>query len=319
MAEWLVEHGIGERRALLIDRGEVVKAQIHWPGELTAGDVIDAQLTGKAAGSQRGVVTLDNGTEVLADHLPRHVTEGMTGQVRITRAPIAERGRLKRAQARWLEQPQAASAAVPDVAGRAGDFPAGMWEEVWHAASSGRIAFPGGEILCAVTPAMTVIDIDGDLPARELALAAIPAIGQAVRWFALGGNIGIDFPSLSDKADRRRVDQRLAAALEGWPHERTAMNGFGFVQLVARLDGPSLLHRFQTARTAMCARFALRAAERVAGPGVTLLRVHPALKAKMHPDWLAEMTRRTGRPVRIDSDPALALEAPQAQIVPHDH
>ena len=36
------------------------------------------------------------------------------------------------------------------------------------------------------------------------------------------------------------------------------MNGFGFVQLVARLNGPSLLHRFAISRLGMAARMALR-------------------------------------------------------------
>ena len=96
------------------------------------------------------------------------------------------------------------------------------------------------------------------------------------------------------------------------------MNGFGFVQLVARLEGPSLLHRFATSRTGMAARMVIRRAERVEGPGVTLLTVHPALKAKRRPEWIAELERRTGRPVRIETDPGLAIEGAAAQIVAHD-
>ncbi|MEM6266101.1 MAG: ribonuclease, partial [Pseudomonadota bacterium] len=97
---------------------------------------------------------------------------------------------------------------------------------------------------------------------------------------------------------------------------RTAMNGFGLVQLVARLEGPSLLHRFATSRTGLCARFAVRIAERAVGAGpMLLLTIHPALKAKLKPDWLDELARRTGKQLRIETDPALALEAPQAQII----
>ena len=163
---------------------------------------------------------------------------------------------------------------------------------------------------------MTVIDIDGALPPRELALAAVPAIAKALRWFDLGGNIGIDFPTLEAKADRRAVDEALAKALSDWSHERTAMNGFGFVQIVARLEGPSLLHRFAASRVGMCARYALRLAERAQGTGpILLLTVHPALNSKLKPEWLEELAKRTGREVRIETNPALALEAPQAQII----
>lgn len=314
MAEWLLEKGIGETRGLLFDNDELIAARVRWPGELQAGEVHDARLTTKRGGAQRGVATLANGSEVLVDQLPKQATEGLTGRVLITRAPIAERGRLKHAEGRWTDGENAGRSAEPHGR-RVRSSDAGLWEEVWHAASSGSIAFAGGEILCSTTPAMTVIDIDGDLGPRELALAAIPAIAQALRWFEIGGNIGIDFPTLQAKVDRRAVDEALEDALGDWPHERTAMNGFGFVQIIARLEGPSLLHRFATSRTGMCARFALRMAERIEGPGTTLLTVHPALKAKLKPEWLDELRRRTGRDVRIETDPGLALEAPSAQVV----
>ena len=327
MAEWLIESGIGEDRALLIEHGEVIASKLQWPGEIAAGDVLFAKLVSKAAGKRRGVARLDNAAEVLVDHLPPEATEGAMIGIRISRAPIAERGRLKLAQARCFaagnERIDPDAKVDTDMLFNPftlGDivrsFEGGEWEEVWHAASSGSIAFAGGEVLCSATPAMTVIDVDGDLSPRELALACVPAIAKALRWFDIGGNIGIDFPTLEAKADRRAVDAALGSALDYWPHERTAMNGFGFVQLIARLEGPSLLHRFATSRTGLCARYALRVAERAEGTGpVLLLRIHPALKAKLKPEWLDELRRRTGREVRIETDGGLALEAPQAQIL----
>lgn len=314
MAEWLTEEGIGETRHLLIEGDRVLAAQATWPGELAPGSIHKAKLTHKAGGMRRGTVTLANGREALVDHLSKAATEGLEGEVRITRAAIAERGRLKRAQTRWVEGESATL--PPPQCKPVHRFDAGAWEDIWHAASSGTIAFAGGEILCAVTPGMSVIDVDGDLPRRELALAAVPAIAKALQWFDLAGNIGIDFPSLEAKADRRAVDEALASALADWPHERTAMNGFGFVQIVARLEGPSLLHRFATSRVGMCARYALRVAERAEGTGpALLLTVHPALRAKLKPEWVEELARRTGRDVRIETNPGLALEAPNAQIL----
>ena len=315
--EWIEERGIGETRALLVKGGVVLAARHMLDGAPRAGEVHTAQLTQRIKDTARGLAVTQSGLEVLLDKLPRAASEGASISVRLTRAPIAERGRLKRAQGRLVEdgapaQPDPGSDPVRPVPA----FEAGLWEEVWHAASSGSLSFPGGEILCSVTPAMTVIDIDGPAPPRELALAAIPAIARALAWFDIGGNIGIDFPTIEAKADRRAVDDALDRALEDWPHERTAMNGFGFVQLVARLEGPSFLDRFATSRTGLCARYALRVGERAQGTGAALLlRVHPALKAKLKPQWIEELTRRTGKQVRIETDPSLALEAPQAQIV----
>ena len=310
---WLTEHGIGETRCLLVEGERVLAARLSWPGELTAGTHATGQLVNKHKGTRRGLVRLANAQEVLVDQLPPDVTEGAQLTLTITRAPLAERGRYKLAQGRIGTAGAQPLAPLCQVVRH---FPVGLWDDVWHAASSGRIAFPGGEICVSITPAMTVIDIDGSTPPRELALAAIPAIAQALAWFDLGGSIAIDFPTLQAKADRRAVDDALGAALGDWPHERTAMNGFGLVQLVARLEGPSLLHRFATARVGLCARYALRQAERAEGTGrIVLLTIHPALKARLRPEWLAELTRRTGREVRLAINPALALEAPSAQII----
>lgn len=313
---WLIEEGIGETRALLVEGEQVLAARLLWPGELTAGTRASGRLTAKLKGTRRGVALLEGGIEALVDHLPQTVTEGQMLDLVITRAPLAERGRLKRAQARAAGADNGTLPA-PLAEGRiVRRLPIGLWEEVWQAASSARLDFPNGEVLVSVTPAMTVIDIDGIGAPRDVALAAVPAIARALAWFELGGNIGIDFPTLPAKADRRAVDDALEAALANWPHERTAMNGFGFVQIVSRLEGPSLLHRFAMSRTGMCARFALRIAERAEGHGPVLeLRVHPALKAKLKPAWLDELARRTGRTVRVETDPGLALEAPSAQIV----
>jgi hypothetical protein len=318
LPEWLVEDGIGERRALLVGNGEALAAKIVWPGDLRPGDVITARLVAKAAGKRRGTARSEEGREILVDQLPNDVTEGAALDVLITRAAMAERGRLKRAQGRpAADMPGKEAAPWPAPEARlVHRFPPALWEEAWVAASSGSLEFPGGEVLCSVTPAMTVIDIDGEGSARDLALAAVPAIARAIILFDIGGNIGIDFPTIETRADRRAVDEALGEALAGWPHERTAMNGFGFVQLVARLEGPSLLHRFATSRTGMCARYALRVAERAEGTGPAVeLRVHPALKAKLKPEWLAQLARRTGREVRLKTDPDLALEASSAQIV----
>ncbi len=314
MAEWLIEEGIAETRALLVEGDRVLAAKIMWPGELAAGIRCSGRLTAKLKGTRRGVALLDDGTEALLDHLPPTATEGQRLDLVITRAPLAERGRLKRAQARWAgEDTPVPSFPEGRIVHR---FPAGLWEEVWHAASRASLDFPGGEILLSVTPAMTLIDIDGIGAPRELALAAVPAIVRALDWFDCGGNIGIDFPTLAAKADRRAVDEALGAALDHWPHERTAMNGFGFVQLVARLSGPSLLHRFAHHRLGAAARMALRRGELAEGSGrVLLLAVHPALKARLKQPWLDDLARRTGRNVRVDSDPGLAIEAAHAQLV----
>lgn len=324
-SEWLVEKGIGEERAVLIENGEIAAARLHWPGKLTLGQVEDAvveELQPHGVWRRFGLVRFANGERAYASRMPREVTEGATTRLEITREALAERGRLKLAQATETDKPLRPA---PDLAeqlllegyeSRVVDrFPAEAdWNALFLEAWSGEIEFPGGGLILSDTPAMTLIDVDLRNPFQALYHNGLPAIANALKRLNITGNIGIDFPTL-DKQDRKAIDDRLGQLLEYWPHERTSMNGFGFVQLVARMGQPSMLQRVGRHRTAAAARHALRLAEQVKGPGITLLTVHPALEAKFKPEWLDELTRRTAREVRIETNPGLALEAPHAQII----
>ncbi len=317
LAEWLIEQGIGEERALLVEGDEVIAARLDWPEGLAAGQVEDAVLAHFDPARRRGTARFANGEEALVDRLPAESREGAPIRLEVTRAAIAERGRLKRAQARTSEAvPRKAPSLAETVAGQVvRRFPTGAWEEVWAEAWAGEVVFASGSLQFSVTPAMTLVDIDGASAPAALAREAIAPLAHAVRRFDLGGAIGIDFPSLERKEDRRAVDAALDEALADWPHERTAMNGFGFVQLVARLERPSLLQRLALSRTAAAARLLLRRAEHIEEPGALLLTAHPAVTAKLSDDWLAELARRSGHEVRLASDPGLALDGGFAQAV----
>ena len=323
MAEWLVEQGIGEHRAIRLAGGTIDAALVDWPGPLAAGQVADAVLIARSAGSPRGTVRFDGGEEALADRLPQDASEGAALRMEVTRAALGEKGRRKLAQARPSTAPPCPAPTLTEQLRRNGhtvsivhQFPGCDWDELHAEARTGELAFAGGQLIVSPTPAMTLIDIDGALPPRALALAAVPALSAAIARLGLAGSIGIDFPTLPDKADRRAVDDALAAALAGWPHERTAMNGFGFVQLVARLDRPSLVQRIAADRPGAAARLLLRRAERIAEPGALLLTAHPAVHAAIQPAWEAELARRSGRTIRRRDDPALALAGGFAQAVP---
>jgi ribonuclease G len=317
LAEWLVEEGIGEERAILLEGDEIVAARLQWPGTLAAGQVEDAKLVSRVSGSPRGTARFESGEEALVGRLPRDASEGAPLRLKITRAAISEAGRTKLAQARPTDEPPRPAPSLAEAlqARLVHRLPVSGWDELVADAFAGEIAFDGGSLILSPTPAMTLIDIDGALPPRQLALAAIPAIAATLRRLDIGGSIGIDFPTLSEKDDRRAVDQALAGALGGWPHERTAINGFGFVQLVARSERPSILHRIQSDRAGAAARLLLRRAEAVGEPGALLLACHPAVAAKLTENWLAELARRSGRTISVEPDPTLALEGAYAQAI----
>jgi ribonuclease G len=323
LAEWLVEEGIGEDRALLYDNGQAVAARIDWPGRLASGLIAEATLVARVAGSSRGRAVFSSGEEALVDRLPRDASEGAPLRLEITRSAITERNRTKLAHSRPSDAPPRAAFRLREVLAATGGtvravhrFATTDWDEIWGDAWSGTIAFGGGALDFSPTPAMTLVDVDGTLDPRALALAAVPALAEAIFRFDLAGSIGIDFPTLVAKADRKVVDEALEAALIGWPHERTAMNGFGFVQIVSRLERPSLLHRITANRLGAATRLLLRRAEDPAlPPGRVLLTCHPAIKARLRSEWLDALVRRTGRAIEIESDPGLAIDGGFAQAV----
>lgn len=320
---WLIEEGIGEHRAILFDNGTVIAARLHWPGSLTAGQVEDAVLIARASGSRRGTLRFSSGEEALVDALPREASEGAPIRVVVTRAAIGERGRFKLAQTRPTKAAPCPAPTLAEALRRehpsvriVRSFPAGEWEAIVSEAQDGIIEFAGGMLTITPTPAMTVIDIDGTLPAPALARAAVPALAGAIRRLDLAGSIGIDFPTLSDKADRRAVDEALGDALAGCPHERTSINGFGFVQIVSRLERPSLLHLAAFRPAGAAARLLMRRAERVAEPGRLLLACNPEVRSAVPESWTQELARRTGRLLVWDVQPDLPLSSIHVQAVP---
>lgn len=300
-----------------MDRGEAIAAHVRWPGELEAGLVEDALLIHKPRTSPRGRARFASGEEALVDRLPPEASEGAHVRLEITRSRMGEGRRVKLAQARPT---QAAPRLAPTLAEVLGArvlrrFPAGCWEDVVADAADGVVRFSGGTLVITPTPAMTLVDVDGTMAPRALALEAVDPLARAIARLGLGGVIGIDFPTLQSKDDRKAVDVNLDGALADFDHERTAMNGFGFVQLVARLERPSLLHRARFDAAGAAARLLLRRAELVEEPGTLHLSAHPAVIAKLTKVWRAELARRTGRIVQVVPDAALAIEAGFAQAV----
>ena len=329
MAEWLLEAGIGETRAALVEDGVIVEAEIELEGGgPRAGAVMAARLIRQLIAGRRGIVTLDGGGEALLEPIPPGVTEGGKLLVEIMREEIPERGRAKLAKARGAPAdatPGAGPSLTERIAGSGlpvvelpaygpDRLEAAGWSELIEEASTGEFAFPGGALRLSLTPAMTLIDVDGPLPPAELAIAGARAAGLAIRRLGLAGSIGIDLPTLSSKAERQAAAAALDAVLPP-PFERTAVNGFGFLQLVRRRLRASLPELLQGDPIAAAARALLRRAERTPGAGGRTLVAAPPVIALIaaRPDWQAMLARRTGAPVSLRGDPALAISAAHVQ------
>jgi hypothetical protein len=311
-ATWLYEAGIGEARAVLVSDGRIVKARIEPDdGAVRLGTVAQAVL---AEAGRHPRVTLAGGGAAMLNHLPTGLSIGATLRVEIVREGRHEGDRIKlpraipaapdatpRAGARLLERITASGLPVRVCHPHESDlFEAAGWSEVLDEATSGDIGFPGGILRMALTPAMALFDVDGDGPADALARAAATAVAEAIVRHGIGGSIGVDFPTLAGKAARQAVAMAIDAALP-LPFERTAVNGFGFLQIIRPRPRAALPEIIAAAPLAAAARAALRRLEREPPPGPASRPLPGAIARfiNQRPDWLADLARRTGNAAPI--------------------
>ena len=319
MPEWLVERGIGETRAMLLEDGEIVEARIELDGTIPAGSVIGARLT-RIGTNGRNAAAVADGTEYLLSRGAAAIAEGATLNIEVTREEIPGSEPWKRPLARVSErqaEPIASLAerlhstelafpASRDLLGDAG------WEDVLEQARSGIVRFAGGELRICPTPAMTLIDVDGSLAPNELAVLGASEAARAIRRLEIGGSIGIDLPTVGSKAIRQAAAGAIDAALPQ-PFERTAVNGFGFVQIVRPRRRASLLELAQDRARFEARAFLRRAALDKAGP--KRLVACPAVIAVLEgrPDWIEALSKQAGGAIGLRADPRMTMSGGYAE------
>ncbi|WP_447764010.1 ribonuclease E/G [Sphingopyxis panaciterrae] len=323
MPEWLYEAGIGEARAALVEDREIVEARIEREGEgPRVGAVVAAKLVEAGRGGKGALVALDRAGDLqatLADAPPATPT-GTRLTVEITRMALRERGRDKPARARLAETGTALtdgpdlyariSATGIPVAELASTGPDRLeqagWSELIDSVRSGHWPFAGGALWVDATPAMVLIDIDGEGDALTLAKAGAAAAAGVIRRCDIGGSIAIDFPSLRDRAARQAIDALVDDMLPQ-PFERTAVNGFGLMQIIRRRARPSLIEQICLDPVATDAALLLRQAERAVGTGLLSMTARPVVidHIAANPAWIDALQARTGRRVELAADAAM--------------
>lgn len=332
MAEWLYEAGIGEARAALVSDGAIVEAYAERDdGGARAGTICDARLTRVLIPGRRGIMALDGGEEALIEPIPAGLSEGAAVLVTVIRERIPEPGRAKLATVRPAPDDAAPAPGDdllaritssghpvihlqsfgPDLLEQAG------WSETIEEAASGDSAFDGGALRIFVTPAMTLIDVDGAIDPAALAVAGATAAARAIVRLGISGSIGIDLPTVPDRARRQAADAAIDAILPQ-PFERTAVNGFGFVQIVRRRVRASLIEQIQGNPVLAAALALLRRAERTPGTGERTLIAAPAVIARIEArtDWIDALARRIGAPVDLQAEPGRAISAAYVETRP---
>lgn len=322
MPEWLIERGIGETRAALVEEGGIVEAQVELDDAISAGSVLEARLASIGVNGRNAIAVAQGGTEFLLPGGAPGITQGATFAIEVTRDIIPGAEPWKRPLARDSTKPLGSIPPLPRrLGGRELPFPAPLdelaeadWNDVVEEARTGSVTFAGGELRISPTPAMTLIDVDGYLPPEELAALGTAEAAKAIRRLDIGGSIGIDLPTAGSKTARRRAAEAIDEHLPP-PFERTAMNGFGFVQIVRPRLRASLVELAQD-RAAFEARALLRRTA-FEPPGPKRLVAHPAVAALLQnrPDWLEELSRQVGGSIELRADARLPMSGGHAESI----
>lgn len=286
-----------------------------------AGEHYTARMV-EQLGQGRARVTLGGEQEAMLEHAAG-LSQGALLAVEMTRSAIPEPGRWKLPQVRpvadsaqqnepgwhftaepWERFLQRAAhqvdriicpaaAAVNDVCGIVGNdkvvtanpeaIGEADFESLIEQAVTGEFPIASGILSIERTRAMTMIDIDGSGDPLTLNRAAAQEIPRLLRLLDIGGQIGVDFLALKDKAQRQEIDAAFAIACQPLgQHERTALNGFGFAQIIRPRTGPSvpeILCGTTPGRLSVESRAIalLREAGRSLGHGARQLIAHPAI------------------------------------------
>lgn len=320
MPEWLVERGIGEVRAALVENGEIIEARIELDGTVPAGSVLEARVANASSNGRNAIAVAEGGAEYLLPKGARGVTQGATLAIEVTRAAIPGAEPWKRPLARATDKPIGLASPLIRLPGaRELVFPpvrdeladAG-WNDLIDQARSGTVTFAGGELRISATPAMTLIDVDGYLPPEELAILGADEAARALGRFDIGGSIGIDLPTAGSRTSRQRAAEALDGVLQK-PFERTAVNGFGFLQVVRPRVRPSLVELALDVSVFEARVLLRRSALKASGSRRLVANPRVVAVFEKNRDWIGELARQLGGQVELRSDASLPMSGGYAE------
>jgi hypothetical protein len=312
LPDWLIERGIGETRAVRLEGGEIVETRVFLDGVVPAGTVLEARL---ASVGVPAIAEVGKDQYLLPGGAPG-ITQGAQLTIEVTRERIPGSEPWKRPLARMTDEvPRPASPLdAEDLAFPSPDdrLERAGWSDLLDEARGGVVRFAEGELRVSPTPAMTLIDVDGRLPPFDLAIAGARVAAHAILRHGIGGSIGIDLPTVAGKAQRQEIGSAVDVILPQ-PFERTAVNGFGFLQIVRARTHASLFE-LAADRAAFEARALLRRAA-LERTGALKLVAHPAVIAVLEGQggWLDALARQVGGSIALRTEPSLPMSAAYAE------
>lgn len=305
----------GERRAALVEHGAPVELYVQRDAHWVLGEQGEGRIDRKTPSG--AYVTSASGAEILLRG-KTSAHEGAHVCFEIVREAIAEPGRIKPAEAALCEAVQTERC----------DKTA-LWERrlaqtsvpisTKPIAAAFDIALAGQSNLGDVsisfqrTKAGLVFDVDGIGDAFAINVAAATEIARLLRLYQVGAMVMVDFISMESKAQRAEIAAQFDAAstVDPRPFERTAINGYGLMQIVRARPRPSVLDQLFGTRIAALsdetqALWLVRAVSQSKGFGPRTVTATPAvarlLESAKWADMCAQAARLAGAPMVVVAD-----------------
>jgi hypothetical protein len=314
LTEYWIDDAPGERRLALVENGKIAEIHLKRFGQFLVGETGSGRIVSKTpAGSY---LQSEDGRELLVRH---QLAEGARVEFEVTRGAITEPGLIKLAEAKILESTPA-SRVTADLLWMARSVDVQSKHDISDAfdiAIAGVSHVGDATISFQRTKAGLVFDIDGTGDPLAINIAAATEIARLLRLYQVGAMAMIDFIAVDSKSARQAVAEAFdaAAALDPRAYERTAVNGFGMMQVVRPRPMPSVLDQlFGTSIASLSdetqALWLLREASRSTGFGLRTITAVPAVAALLQSSsWqplLAECERLAGALVAIIAEPQVA-------------
>jgi hypothetical protein len=305
----------GERRAAVVENGNIVEIHIQRDALWALGECGVGRIDRKTPSG--AYVVADDGSTLLLRG-KTNALEGARVMFEVTREAISEPGRIKPPEIMLRD-----SAGHPLIGKDA------LWDarlaslgqsainasiaEGFDVAIAGQSQLGDVTISFQRTKAGLVFDIDGIGDAFAINMVAAREVARLLRLYQVGAMVLIDFVSMESKAQRTQIAEAFDAASLADPRsfERTAINGYGMMQVVRARPRPSVLDQLFGTRIAALsdetqAYWLLRAVAQSSGFGARTVTTRPEvatlLQSERWATWRAQAVRLAGADMQVVAD-----------------
>lgn len=305
----------GERRAALVENGHIAEIHIQRDAHWVLGECGNGRIDRKTPSG--AYVIVDDGSELL---LRSKTSDPESARVafEVIREAISEPGRTKPPEIMLrnnVPEPLPKKDALWDrrVSLLGHQSVTASIASGFDVAIAGQSQVGDVNISFQRTKAGLVFDVDGIGDAFTINSIAATEIARILRLYQIGAMVMIDFVSMESKTQRTQIADIFdtASALDRRPFERTAMNGYGMMQVVRARPRPSVLdHLFGKRIAALSdetqAYWLLRAVAQSSGFGPRTVTARPdvahLLQSQRWAQWRAEAICLSGADMVVVAD-----------------